>query len=85
VGEVVETGFAELVDAAPHDPRATAEERASGSLVVAALRADDRVIGAVGATATGGAFRAADLKVVTAIAALAGPAIGRALAAGSGR
>jgi len=34
---------------------------------------------------TAGAFRAADLKVVTAIAALAGPAIGRALAAGSGR
>jgi putative methionine-R-sulfoxide reductase with GAF domain len=85
VGEVVETGFAELVETAADDARATDEEQAAGSLVVAALRADDRVIGAVGATAEGGAFRAADLKVVTAIAALAGPAIGRALAAGSGR
>ncbi len=85
VGEVAETGFAELVEAAADDARATDEERAAGSLVVAALRADDRVIGAVGATATGGAFRAADLKVVTAIAALAGPAIGRALAGGTRR
>ena len=85
VGEVVETGFAELVEAAADDARATDEERPRAALVVAALRADDRVIGAVGATAAGGAFRAADLKVVTAIAALAGPAIGRALAAGSGR
>jgi putative methionine-R-sulfoxide reductase with GAF domain len=81
VGEVAAAASAELVEAAADDERATSEERAAGSLVVAPLRADDRVIGAVGATATGGAFRATDLKVVTAIAALAGPAIGRALAA----
>lgn len=81
VGDVVSAASAELVESAANDDRATDEERAAGSLVVAPLRADDLVIGAVGATATGGAFRAADLKVVTAIAALAGPAIGRALAA----
>ncbi|HKF85097.1 MAG TPA: GAF domain-containing protein [Candidatus Limnocylindrales bacterium] len=81
VGRVVETGSAELVESAADDEASTDEERAAGSLVVAPLRADDRVIGAVGAVATGGPFRAADLKVVTAIAALAGPAMGRALSA----
>jgi putative methionine-R-sulfoxide reductase with GAF domain len=80
VGAVVGDASAELVESCADDPRATDEERATGSLVIAPLRADDRVIGAVGATATGGGFRAADLKVVTAIAALAGPAIGRAIA-----
>jgi transcriptional regulator with GAF, ATPase, and Fis domain len=85
VGEVVTASSAELVESAADDDRATHEEREAGSLVVAPLRADDRVIGALGATATGGAFRAADLKVVTAIAALAGPAIGRALAAAATR
>jgi hypothetical protein len=79
VGEVAASGSAELVDRTAADPRATDTERAGGSLVVAALRAGDRTLGVVGATATGGPFRSADLKVVTAIAALAGPAIGRAL------
>jgi putative methionine-R-sulfoxide reductase with GAF domain len=79
VGEAAATGGAELVEDAAADPRATAAERAGGSLVVAALRSGDRLLGVVGATATGGPFRSADLKVVTAIAALAGPAIGRAL------
>ena len=79
VGEVAASGGSELVEDSTADPRATAAERAGGSLVVAALRAGDVTLGVVGATATGGPFRAADLKVVTAIAALAGPAIGRAL------
>jgi hypothetical protein len=83
VGLVAAAGSAELVEDAAADPRATDAERAGGSLVVAALRAGDATLGAVGATATGGPFRSADLKVVTAIAALAGPAIGRALGAGS--
>ena len=85
VGEIAAAGGAELVEDAAKDPRATSAERAGGSLVVAALRAGDVIVGVVGATATGGPFRSADLKVVTAIAALAGPAIGRALAAGTGR
>lgn len=80
VGAVAETGIGELVEDAGHDERATPAEREGGSVVVAPLRADDRTIGVVGATASGGPFRAADLKVVTAIAALAGPAIDRALA-----
>jgi hypothetical protein len=83
VGAIVGEGSAELVEDAAADPRATAPERLAGTLVAAPLRADDRTIGVVGATGTGGVFRAADLKVVTAIAALAGPAIGRALGAGA--
>jgi hypothetical protein len=82
VGAVVATGVPELLEEAGADPRATDAERAGGSLVAVPLRAGDRTIGVLGATATGGVFRAADLKVVTAIAALAGPAIGRALGIG---
>jgi GAF domain-containing protein len=82
VGTVAANGGAELLEDAASDPRATDGERAGGSLVVAALRAGEVTLGVVGATASGGPFRSADLKVVTAIAALAGPAIGRALAAG---
>ncbi len=78
-GAVAASGVGEYVESAADDPRATDAERAGGSLVVVPLRAGDRTIGVVGATATAGIFRAADLKVVTAIAALAGPAIGRAL------
>ena len=85
VGSVAGAGIAELVEDAATDDRATPVERTCGSVVAAPLRADDRTIGVVGATAAGGAFRAADLKVVQAIAALSGPAIGRALAEGSGR
>ncbi len=82
VGAVVASGVSELLEDAGADPRATDDERAGGSLVAVPLRAGDRTIGVLGATATGGVFRAADLKVVTAIAALAGPAIGRALGIG---
>jgi hypothetical protein len=85
IGEIAADGGAELVENASQDPRATEAERAGGSLVVAALRAGDVILGVVGATAMGGAFRSADLKVVTAIAALAGPAIGRALGVGAVR
>lgn len=80
VGGIVATGVAELVEDPADDPRATDVERNAGTIVAAPLRAGDRTIGVVGATGTGGVFRAADLKVVTAIAALAGPAIGRAVA-----
>jgi hypothetical protein len=84
VGDVAATAGSELVERTSADPRATEAERSGGSLVVAALRAGDATLGVVGATATGGPFRSADLKVVTAIAALAGPAIGRAMRGGSG-
>ena len=84
VGEAAVSGGSELVEDSVADARATAAERAGGSLVVAALRAGDVTLGVLGATATGGPFRSADLKVVTAIAALAGPAIGRAMGVKSG-
>jgi hypothetical protein len=84
VGEAAVSGGSELVEDSVADARATAAERAGGSLVVAALRAGDVTLGVLGATATGGPFRSADLKVVTAIAALAGPAIGRAMGVRSG-
>ena len=79
VGAVVASGSAEVVEDPSADPRATGAEIEAGALVAVALRAEDRTIGVLGATGTGGSFRAADLKVVTAIAALAGPAIGRSL------
>ena len=84
VGTVAASGSAEVVEDVASDPRANDAERRADTVVAAPLLADGRTIGVVGATGTGGAFRAADLKVVTAIAALAGPAIGRALAAGAG-
>ena len=84
VGAVAASGAAELVEDTAGDPRATDAEASGGSLVVAPLRAGEATLGVVGATATGGPFRSADLKVVTAIAALAGPAIGRALGSNDG-
>jgi transcriptional regulator with GAF, ATPase, and Fis domain len=85
IGAVAASGVPELVERTMDDPRATATERTAGTLVVAPLRAGDHAIGVLGAGGHGGVFRAADLKVVTAIAALAGPAIARALAdAGDG-
>jgi GAF domain-containing protein len=84
VGAVVAAELAELVENVDADPRATSGERSGATLVAAPLRADDRTIGVLGAVGYGGVFRAADLKVVGAIAALAGPAIGRALATGAG-
>ena len=84
VGHVAASGSAEVVEDVASDARASDAERRAATVVAAPLRADDRTIGVVGATGTDGAFRAADLKVVTAIAALAGPAIGRALGAGAG-
>lgn len=84
VGAVAASGGSELVEDTAADPRATPAERAGASLVAAALRAGDATLGVVGATATGGPFRSADLKVVTAIAALAGPAIGRAMGIAAG-
>jgi hypothetical protein len=78
VGGAVERGEADLVDDVADEPFAAAAERGHRAIVVAPLRVDDRTIGAIGAaSSTPAAFRAADLKVVAAIAALAGPAIGQ--------
>ena len=76
VGAVLKTGVAELVEDPSTDPRATDAERGLGSIVAAPLRVEDRTVGVLGAVASSvGGFRAADLKVVTAIAVLIAPAL----------
>lgn len=61
------------------DPRASADERELSSLLVAPLRSRGAVIGVIGtATTEPHEYRAADLKVLAAIAALTGPAIDQA-------
>jgi hypothetical protein len=84
IGAVADAGVAELVERTVDDARATEDERTVGTIVVAPLRSEERTIGVVGAGGYGGVFRAADLKVVTAVAALAGPAIARALSLSGG-
>jgi GAF domain-containing protein len=78
LGGAAERGEAELVDDLAEEPLASAAERAHRAIVVAPLRVDERTIGVLGAaSATPAAFRSSDLKVVSAVAALAGPAIGQ--------
>jgi GAF domain-containing protein len=61
------------------DPRSSPAERALGSLIVAPLRGHGIGIGAIGAATDGPhEYEAGDLKVLTAIASLAGPAIDQA-------
>jgi hypothetical protein len=74
-------GEPEIVNDPSADPRATGEEQGFGAIIAAPLRVRGRRIGLIGAIApTGHEYRAADLKVLTAIAALAGPAIEQARA-----
>lgn len=78
VGAVAD-GEAEIVNDVAADPRATDAERAAGaSLIAAPLRVRGSRIGVIGAvTPERHDYRAADLKVLSAIAALAGPAFDR--------
>jgi hypothetical protein len=67
------------------DPRASDDERELASLMVAPLRARGIVVGVIGtATTEPHEYRAADLKVLAAIAALTGPAIDQAQAREAG-
>ena len=78
VGAIAE-GEAEIVNDAATDPRRSDAEEGVRSLLVAPLRAGGETIGVIGAaTSEIHEYRAADLKVLAAIAALAGPAIGQA-------
>jgi len=64
------------------DPRSSPVERGLGSLIVAPLRERGVAIGAIGAATEGPhEYEAGDLKVLTAIASLAGPAIAQARSA----
>jgi hypothetical protein len=81
VGAVAD-GEPEIVNDVAADPRATDPERAvAASLLAAPLRVRGARIGVIGAvTRVPHDYRAADLKVLAAIAALAGPAIDQARA-----
>lgn len=74
-------GEPEIVNDVAADPRADDAERGLGAVVAAPLVVRGRRLGVVGAAAPAGhEYRAGDLKVLTAIAALAGPAIEQARA-----
>jgi adenylate cyclase len=76
VGAVARSGVAEEVNDVAADPRATAAERAAASLIVAPMVANGRTIGVVGAVSRSKVdYQAADLKLLSAIAAIAGPAV----------
>ncbi len=74
-------GESEIVNDVAGDPRSTAVEQGFASLVVAPLKVRGERIGVIGAgSPTPAEYRAADLKVLTAIAALAAPALDQAAA-----
>jgi putative methionine-R-sulfoxide reductase with GAF domain len=74
-------GEAEIVNDVAGDPRSTPAERALASLVVAPLKVRGERIGIVGAASTTPLeYRAADLKVLGAIAALTAPTLDQAAA-----
>jgi GAF domain-containing protein len=74
-------GEAEIVNDVGSDPRSTTAERGIASLIAAPLKVRGQRIGIVGAASDQAIeYRAADLKVLTAIAALAAPTIDQARA-----
>ena len=80
LGSVLE-GEAEIVNDVAADPRSTPAERSIASLIAAPLKVRGARIGVVGAWSDQPVeYRAADLKVLTAIAALAAPTIDQARA-----
>jgi GAF domain-containing protein len=87
LGAVGASGVAEIVGDVAADPRASREERSFASLAAAPVTAHGEHLGAL-AVATDDAreIRAAELKLLTAIAAIVGPVLGRVLGreAGSG-
>jgi len=80
LGSVLD-GEAEIVNDVAADPRSTPAERSIASLIAAPLKVRGERIGVVGAWSDQPIeYRAADLKVLTAIAALAAPTIDQARA-----
>ena len=73
------SGEPSIINDVAADPRSSPVERALGSLIVAPLRGHGVAIGAIGAATEGPyEYAAGDLKVLTAIASLTGPAIDQA-------
>jgi hypothetical protein len=84
VGSIAASAVAEEVNDVLADPRATAEERVFASLIAAPVVARGRTLGVLGAVSrTRLEFQAADLKLIAAIAAIAGPALAGAQASAS--
>ena len=81
VGAVARSAIAEEVNDVAGDARASEAERAFASLIVAPVVARGRTIGVLGAASTTRIdYQAADLKLLSAIAAIAGPALAGARA-----
>jgi hypothetical protein len=73
------SGEPTIINDVAADPRSSPAERGLGSLIVAPLRGHGVAIGAIGAATDGPhEYEAGDLKVLTAIASLTGPAIDQA-------
>ena len=82
---VARSAAAEEVNDVAADARASEAERAWGSLIAAPIVARGRTIGVLGATSrTRVDYQAADLKLLAAIAAIAGPALAQAADPGAG-
>lgn len=80
VGRIVASGAAELVNMPATDDTATPVERSFAAILCAPMRAHGRTVGVLGVASTDVVeYRAGDLKVVEAIAALAAPALDHAL------
>lgn len=79
IGSVRQSGIAEIVPDVTADPRATEDERRSACLAAAPVTAHGAQIGVL-AVATDGRreLTSADLKLLTAIAAIVGPVLDRA-------
>jgi K+-sensing histidine kinase KdpD len=76
VGAIASSGVAEEVNDVGADPRATDDERRYASLIAAPVVARGKTLGVVGAVSSMPVtYQAADLKLVAAIAAIAGPAL----------
>jgi len=76
---IAASAVAEEVNDVAADPRASTAERAFGSLIGAPVLARGRTIGVLGAVSVARIeYQAADLKLLAAIAAIAGPALAQA-------
>jgi adenylate cyclase len=76
IGGVVSTGVAEEVNDVVGNARSVTAERAFASLIAAPVVARGRTLGVLGAASrTPVTYQAADLKLLAAIAAIAGPAL----------
>lgn len=80
IGQIAESGRAEVIVDLDADPRWSARERNLRSLVCAPLKARQRVIGVLGiGSAESTAYTAADLKFLSTIASQAAPAVDHAM------